>query len=159
MYHHLIRPCERRVLFVITHGLLECKWSNLVFIHDQPLVDCVCWVAHTMSLAFQEQHLEFKNSMGPGVLASWCIGLILFSPLPSGSHGGGGGGDGGGGGLFYVEASSKVRLVCHEMQVHVRTWLIDEGWKLEDVWMIKEDESWKMFGWLRRMKVGRCLDD
>jgi hypothetical protein len=24
-------------------------------------------------------------------------------------------------------------------------YLIDEGRKLEDVWMIKEDESWKMF--------------
>jgi hypothetical protein len=35
-----------------------------------------------------------------------------------------GGGDGGGAGVVYVEASSKVCLVCHDMQVHACTWLM-----------------------------------
>jgi len=80
------------------------------------LVDCVCWVAHTTSLAFEEEeHLEFKNSMGPvflqvGALASSSshhshpVAMVMVVVVV---------------GFVYVEASSKVCLVCHDMQVHV----------------------------------------
>jgi hypothetical protein len=53
-------------------------------------------------------------------------------------------------GFVYVEASSKVCLVCHDMQVHVPDWW---GMKVEDVWIIRDehartpwlimDESWR----------------